>query len=36
MSEKSVEDEPETLRYIPDHFKTLEICDKAGKDDKAM
>ena len=29
MCEKAVEDEPETLRYIQDHFKTAEICKKA-------
>ena len=33
--EKTVEDEPENLRYIPDHFKTQQICDKAVKDDSS-
>ena len=29
MCEKAVEDEPETLEYVPDHLKTEEICKEA-------
>ena len=28
-----IEDEPETLEFVPDHFKTQEICDEAVKED---
>ena len=33
MFEKFVEDEPETLEFIPDHFKTQEMCERAVEDD---
>ena len=29
MCEKAVEDEPETLKYVPHRFKTEEICKEA-------
>ena len=29
MCERAVEDEPETLEYVPDHLKTQEMCDEA-------
>ena len=29
MHEKTVEDEPETLEYVPNHFKTQGICERA-------
>ena len=29
MSEKAVEDKSEALEYVPDHFKTEEICKEA-------
>ena len=29
MRKKAVEDEPETLEYVSDHFKTQEMCIKA-------
>ena len=29
LCKKAVEDEPETLEYVPDHFKTQEMCIKA-------
>ena len=29
MCEKAVEDEPETLEYVPNHFKTQGMCEKA-------
>ena len=35
MCQKAAEDEPETLRYIPYHFKTQEICYKVVKDDSS-
>ena len=33
MFEKFVEDEPETLEFIPDHLKTQEMCERAVEDD---
>ena len=33
MCERAVEDEPETLKFVPDHFKAQEICDKAVEED---
>ena len=29
MCEKAVEDEPEALEYVPNHFKTQEMCERA-------
>ena len=32
MCEKAVEDEPESLEYVPNHFKTEEMFEKAAED----
>ena len=32
MCERVVENEPCNLKFVPDHFKTQEICDKAMGD----
>ena len=32
MCIKTVEDEPETLKFIPDNLKTQEICEKAAEE----
>ena len=29
MCERVVEDEPYTLKFVPDHLKTQEMCDEA-------
>ena len=36
MCERAVEDEPETLEFVPDHFKAQEICDKAVEEDPCV
>ena len=28
MCIKAVENEPETLEFVPDHFKTQEMCER--------
>ena len=33
MCEKVIEDEPEIVGFVLDHFKTKTICEKAIKDD---
>ena len=33
MGERTIEDEPEILEFVPDHFKTPKICYKAVRDD---
>ena len=33
MCEKVVENEPYSLKFVPNHFKTQEMCDKAVRDD---
>ena len=29
MCERAIEDEPETLKYVPDRLKTEEVCKEA-------
>ena len=33
MCIKAVEDEPDVIEYVTDHFKTEEMCEKAAEDD---
>ena len=33
MGERTIEDEQETLEFVPDHFKTQKMCYKAVRDD---
>ena len=33
MCEKAVENEPDTLKFVPDHFKAKGMCDQAVKED---
>ena len=33
MCERAIEDEPETLEFVPDHFKAQEMCNKAVEED---
>ena len=35
MCEKAVENEPYSLKFVPDHFKTEELCDQVVKDDSS-
>ena len=34
MCEKAVEDKPETLEFVPEHFKSLEMCERAVESSK--
>ena len=34
MCKRVVEENPRLLKYVPDRFKTKEICDKAVKEDR--
>ena len=33
MCERAIEESPYNLEFIPDHFKTQEICDKEVRND---
>ena len=33
MCEKAVEDEPDTLKFVPDDFKTQRMCERAVEDE---
>ena len=35
MCEKAVEDDPETLEFAPDYFKTQKMCNKAVRDERS-
>ena len=35
MCEKAVENEPYSLKFVPDHFEMQEICDKVVRDDSS-
>ena len=30
---KAIEDDPETLRFVPDHLKTQEMCEKVVEEE---
>ena len=34
MCEKAVEDKPEALEFVPDHFKSLGMCERAVESSK--
>ena len=36
MRERVVKDEPETLEFVPDHFKAQEMCDKEVEEDPCV
>ena len=35
MYERVIENEPHSLKFVPDYFKTQETCDKVVRDDSS-
>ena len=33
MCERAIEDEPDTLQYVPGHLKTQGMCERAVEDE---